>query len=173
MLFVSFRVFRGPSFCIVSAEGDAFRNLRSITRDGGIDFDRPRIDATREIGHVCETIAKKEFSGTRGTSSVMALDEQRFVGIDELFRGQRRPLRKREQLGAGNARNLEFVGLAHIDEARGLRGGESQLRLCDRNFGDSHAPGQLMIWTGVPTLTFSKNFWAMKPGMRIQPCEAG
>ena len=103
---------------------------------------------------------------------MMALDQEWLRGIGELLPGQRRPLRKREQLRAGNMRDLIFLGLAHVDETRRMRRGEPHLGFRDGNLGDGHAR-QFVIETGVPTLRFSKNFFAMNPGMRMQPCEAG
>lgn len=102
----------------------------------------------------------------------MALDEQRLRTIGELFRGDGGPLRERQEFRAGNVRGRKFVGLAHVDEAGRKGAGEPGLCFHDRDLGNSHVD-QFVIETGVPTLTFSKNFWAMKPGMRMQPCEAG
>ena len=44
--------------------------------------------------------------------------------------------------------------------------------LTDVDFRDRHARQWVSV-TGVPCETFSKNRSAMKPGMRMQPCEAG
>ncbi len=68
-------------------------------------------------------------------------------------------------------RHAVFVGLADVDQAWRVGAGELLLRLGDRDPGNGH--GQLVIETGVPTFTFSKNFWAMNPGIRMQPWEAG
>jgi len=103
----------------------------------------------------------------------MALDEERLVRVGEFGGGCGRPLGKREQLGAGDARQFVFIRLADVDEQRRGGGREALLRLDHRDFWNGHWRRQLEIDTGVPTFTFSKNFWAMNPGMRMHPWDAG
>ena len=103
---------------------------------------------------------------------MVAVDEQRLRGIGELFRGERGPLRKREQLGSGDAGDFKLIRLPHINEPRWLRADESPVRFGDEDFRDGHAR-QFVIDTGVPTDTLLKKISAIRPGMRMQPCEAG
>jgi len=163
--------FSGSSPAARSLRIAAYSQIALIAGDRRIDLQRPSIDAAREIGHISEAVAQQKLGSARGAASVMTLDEQRFRRIGKLFRGQGRPLRQGQEFRAGDAGDLVFIGLAHIDEAGRVGCGEAQFRLSYRNLGDSHR--QLVIETGVPTFTFSKNFWAMKPGMRMQPWEAG
>ena len=114
---------------------------------------------------------QQELPGAGRAHAVMAKDEQRLRGICQLFRRDGRPLGKREQFCAGDLGKLEFVRLAHIDEAGRIRGGEPLLRFADGDLRERHGR-QCVTETGVPFSTWAKNRSAMKPGMRMQPCEA-
>ena len=103
---------------------------------------------------------------------MVAVDEERLRRIGEPFRGDGRPLRKREQFRPGDAGDFKLIGLTHVDEARRNRPGETPVRFGDGDFRRGHA-GQFVTDTGVPTETLLKKISAMRPGMRMQPCEAG
>ena len=102
----------------------------------------------------------------------MALDEERLRGIAEFFHGERGPLGEREQLGSGDAGDFKLIGLAHVDEARRGRPGKALVRVGDGDFRGGHR-GQFVTVTGVPRETLLKKISAIRPGMRMQPCEAG
>jgi AcrR family transcriptional regulator len=63
---------------------------------------------------------------------------------------------------------MDAIVAAFVEPGSGKRGSSSGASSNKKRHAD-----QFEIETGVPTLTFSKNFCAMKPGMRMQPCEAG
>ena len=117
-------------------------------------------------------MVKEEGGGLAGASAVVADDEERLRVIAEFFRGDGGPLGEREKLGSGDAGEGKFIGLAHVDEARRGRAGEPPVRFGDGDFRQGHAD-QFVIVTGVPTETWLKKISAIRPGMRMQPCEAG
>lgn len=83
-----------------------------------------------------------------------------------------------QPLATGDAADRHFIGLAAIDQARTFGYGQGQPTgdLCRADIQGvggigKHEPGYSMI-TGVPTVTFSKNFSDIGCGMRMQPCDA-
>lgn len=117
-------------------------------------------------------MVQEKLRGTGRAHSMMAMDEEGLRWNSELFCSHSRPLGKRQKFGPRNAGDRIFFGLTHVDKARRIGARQPKARFRDGDFRDGHAR-QLLIETGVPTLTFSKNFCAMNPGIRMQPCEAG
>jgi hypothetical protein len=98
---ITFSSFANPEICasrLAVAGGDGGASLlRSVARHFGVHFHGPRINAAGEIRHVGKALLEQPCGGARGTSAVVALNEEGLRFFGELFQRDggflRRPIR--------------------------------------------------------------------------------
>lgn len=91
--------------------------LRSVLRHGRIDFARPCIDAAVQVVYVLITLVHEEISDLETTVSVMANDDD-FILWWQVVK-LCRYLTHGDVSGAGQSANVNFPGLAYIQDDRG------------------------------------------------------
>ena len=93
----------------------------------------PRLDTAGDIAHARETLGAEILGHAEAPGAVMAVDEEVFLAwqVTETLGN----LAQRDRFGAGDRADLEFEGLAHVDQVRvGCGGGQEAVRCFDGEF---------------------------------------
>ena len=91
----------------------------SVARDFGIDFERPRFDATSERLGLIKSLFAKPFSHAQGADAVMAKGDDPFAGVELRVRSVWH-LTHRHVQAALYARDGELPRFAHVNEASAI-----------------------------------------------------
>jgi hypothetical protein len=104
-----------------------------VAAEGGVDLLGPSLDTAGDVAHARKALGAQILGHPQASAAVMAVDEKVFLArqVAEAFGD----LAHRDRLGAGDRADLEFEGLAHVDQVRvGCGGGQEAVRCFDGEF---------------------------------------
>src|SRR5918993_249588 len=90
------------------------QSCSSVARDAPVNFRRPAVDAARKVVEPGEALAGEDGADLRAADAVVAHDDGLARGVERA--GPLLEAAERQQLRALDARQLELLRLAHVNQ---------------------------------------------------------